>query len=64
LSRAIGDFDFKKNYSLSPEDQIITANPDISEHDLTDDDEFVVLACDGMSVPSLNSLQRLILLVL
>ncbi len=47
LSRAIGDFEFKKNYSLGPEQQIITADPDILEHQLTDDDEFFVLACDG-----------------
>jgi protein phosphatase PTC2/3 len=47
LSRAIGDFEFKKNYALSPERQIITADPDIIVHDLTDEDEFIVLACDG-----------------
>lgn len=48
LSRAIGDFVFKKNNSLTPEQQIITANPDVTEHQITDDDEFLVLACDGM----------------
>ncbi|KAF8655483.1 hypothetical protein AX16_003041 [Volvariella volvacea WC 439] len=48
LSRALGDFEFKKNYSLSPEEQIITANPDITCHEITDDDEFLVLACDGI----------------
>lgn len=48
LSRAIGDFEFKKNQSLAPERQIITANPDIIQHDLTDDDEFIVIACDGI----------------
>lgn len=47
LSRAIGDFEFKKNWALSPERQIITADPDITIHDLTDEDEFLVLACDG-----------------
>ena len=47
LSRAIGDFEFKKNYSLAPERQIITADPDIIEHELTGEDEFLVLACDG-----------------
>ncbi|EJC98112.1 PP2C-domain-containing protein [Fomitiporia mediterranea MF3/22] len=48
LSRAIGDFEFKKNFSLSPEEQIITANPDITEHKITEEDEFLVLACDGI----------------
>ncbi|GJJ15760.1 hypothetical protein Clacol_010038 [Clathrus columnatus] len=48
LSRAIGDFEFKKNQALAPERQIITANPDIIQHDLAEDDEFLVLACDGI----------------
>ncbi|KIJ54938.1 hypothetical protein M422DRAFT_153371, partial [Sphaerobolus stellatus SS14] len=48
LSRAIGDFEFKKNFSLSPERQIITADPDIIKHDITEEDEFLILACDGI----------------
>jgi protein phosphatase PTC2/3 len=52
LSRAIGDFEFKKNYALAPERQIITADPDIIMHQLTDEDEFLVLACDGTPVSS------------
>jgi protein phosphatase 2C family protein 2/3 len=48
LSRAIGDFEFKKSAELSPENQIVTAYPDVDEHDLTDEDEFLVLACDGI----------------
>lgn len=47
LSRAIGDFEFKKNVTLPPEEQIITADPDITEHQITEEDEFLVLACDG-----------------
>ena len=47
LARALGDFEFKKNYSLTPDKQIITSNPDITVHNITEDDEFVVLACDG-----------------
>jgi len=27
---ALGDFEFKKNYSLIPEKQVITADPDVS----------------------------------
>jgi Protein phosphatase 2C len=52
LSRAIGDFEFKKNYALAPERQIITADPDIIMHELTSEDEFIVLACDGTSLSS------------
>jgi protein phosphatase 2C family protein 2/3 len=49
LSRAIGDFEFKKSAELPPESQIVTALPDVDVHDLTDEDEFLVLACDGKS---------------
>jgi len=48
LSRAIGDFEFKKKAEFPPERQIVTAYPDVSEHDITADDEFLVLACDGI----------------
>lgn len=47
LSRALGDFEFKKNYSMSAEKQVITADPDVLVHDLTDEDEFLIVACDG-----------------
>jgi serine/threonine protein phosphatase PrpC len=46
----LGDFEFKKNYSLTPDKQIITSNPDITMHEITEDDEFFVLACDGGSL--------------
>lgn len=48
LSRALGDFNFKNNSRLAPEQQVVTANPDIVEHTLDDSDEFVILACDGI----------------
>ncbi|KAK6396600.1 Protein phosphatase type 2C 3 [Meristemomyces frigidus] len=48
LSRAIGDFEFKKSADLPPEQQIVTALPDVTVHELSDDDEFVVFACDGI----------------
>jgi len=48
LSRALGDFQFKKETSLSPEDQMVTANPDVTCHEIMEDDEFFVLACDGI----------------
>ena len=47
LSRALGDFEFKKSAELSPEQQIVTAFPDVVTHILSDDDEFLVIACDG-----------------
>lgn len=48
LSRAIGDFEFKQNPNLSPEEQIVTAFPDVKKEKLTDEAEFLVLACDGI----------------
>ena len=48
LSRALGDFEFKQNSSLPAEQQIVTADPDIIVHDPTDEDEFLILACDGI----------------
>lgn len=47
LSRAIGDFEFKKSADLPPEQQIVTAFPDVTIHELGEDDEFLVIACDG-----------------
>lgn len=48
LARAIGDMEFKQNKFLSAEKQIVTASPDINTVDLCEDDEFMVLACDGI----------------
>ncbi|KAI5784663.1 phosphatase 2C-domain-containing protein [Geopyxis carbonaria] len=48
LSRAIGDFEFKKSADLPPEQQIVTAFPDVVVHDISEDDEFLVVACDGI----------------
>ncbi|KAI0754952.1 PP2C-domain-containing protein [Daedaleopsis nitida] len=48
LARALGDFEYKKNPSIGPEAQIITCNPDVIDHQITEDDEFLILACDGI----------------
>ncbi|KAJ2145842.1 Protein phosphatase 2C 2 [Coemansia sp. RSA 678] len=48
LSRAIGDFEFKNNRTLPAEKQIVTAYPDVIGRTLTADDEFIVVACDGI----------------
>ncbi|KAG2730777.1 hypothetical protein G9P44_005926 [Scheffersomyces stipitis] len=49
LSRGIGDFEFKKNIDLPAEEQIVTCYPDVIQHDINlDNDEFVILACDGI----------------
>eukprot|EP01134_Creolimax_fragrantissima_P006422 CFRG6422T1 len=48
LSRAVGDFEFKTKQNFPAEDQMVTANPDIIEHPLNEDVEFMVVACDGI----------------
>lgn len=48
LSRALGDFVFKKNDKKRAEEQIVTAFPDVEVRDITTDWEFVVMACDGI----------------
>ncbi|XP_028121662.1 probable protein phosphatase 2C 60 isoform X4 [Camellia sinensis] len=47
LARAI-DMELKQNKSLPAEKQIVTANPDVNTVELCDDDEFLVIACDGI----------------
>ena len=49
VSRALGDFDYKRNNSIPPKEQLVSPEPEItvlsrdSEHD-----EFLLLACDGI----------------
>ncbi|KAL6507066.1 hypothetical protein OROHE_022201 [Orobanche hederae] len=48
LARAIGDMEMKQNKSLPAEKQIVTADPDIVTLELSEDDEFLIIACDGI----------------
>uniref|UniRef100_A0A5K3FAL9 protein-serine/threonine phosphatase n=1 Tax=Mesocestoides corti TaxID=53468 RepID=A0A5K3FAL9_MESCO len=50
LSRALGDFTYKRNALLSPEEQIVSAEPDVTHCELktTESDEFIVIGCDGI----------------
>uniref|UniRef100_A0A182YKV2 protein-serine/threonine phosphatase n=1 Tax=Anopheles stephensi TaxID=30069 RepID=A0A182YKV2_ANOST len=48
LSRAIGDHGYKMNKSLPPEAQMISALPDIEKITIGPEDDFMVLACDGI----------------
>jgi len=47
LSRALGDLEYK-NPKLQPDKQIISPFPEIFSIALTKDDEFIILACDGI----------------
>lgn len=49
LSRAIGDHAYKQNESLSDREQMITSLPDVKRITIhPGEDEFMVLACDGI----------------
>jgi hypothetical protein len=46
LSRALGDFRFKAK-GAAPKDHMVTAFPEVQVRRLEEDDEFVIMACDG-----------------
>jgi serine/threonine protein phosphatase PrpC len=48
LSRAIGDLEYKKNPALKPEQQIISAFPDIVAKPIEINHNFILLGCDGV----------------
>ncbi len=48
MSRAFGDFYFKQNTSLFPEQQAVCAVPSITTLNRSKDDAFIVLASDGV----------------
>jgi protein phosphatase 2C family protein 2/3 len=48
LSRALGDLDFKQNHSVGREDQLVSSEAEITINELSPDDHFIVIACDGI----------------
>jgi serine/threonine protein phosphatase PrpC len=48
LSRSLGDLKYKQIINARPQDQMITAFPDVTITEMTNDDEFMILACDGV----------------
>ncbi len=48
LTRGFGDLEYKQNKNLKPEEQMITANPDITVVDFSKDMDFVIIGCDGI----------------
>ena len=48
LTRGFGDIEYKQNKNLKPEEQMITANPDIKIIDYDKDIDFVIIGCDGI----------------
>jgi len=48
VARAMGDFSFKREKKMSAEEQQVTCNPEIRKFTLEGNDEFIILACDGI----------------
>lgn len=48
LTRSLGDLKYKQRKNLTPEEQAITANPDVYVFDYTDDIDFIIMGCDGI----------------
>ena len=48
VSRALGDFEFKKDNHRGPCEQLVSPEPEVTVIDRGEKDEFLVLACDGI----------------
>ena len=49
LTRALGDFDYKRNANLSYAQQMITCKPDIKQIEVDpENDQFIAIGCDGI----------------
>ena len=48
VSRALGDFEYKRVPNMGPFEQLISPEPEISQHPRAVEDEFILLACDGV----------------
>ena len=52
LSRSFGDIIFKLQTNAPAEKRLMSAYPEVRRHPLTGDEEFLVIACDGIFVLS------------
>ena len=48
LSRSLGDLEYKQNKNLSPQEQMITAFPDVNIEKIDDNCDFIIIGCDGI----------------
>jgi len=61
LSRAIGDLEYKKNASIHPKDQLISAMPDVKIRKMEGNDKWLVMGCDGIwEIPSNDDIRRIV----
>ena len=48
VSRALGDYEYKNVEGKSQCEQLVSPEPELYVEKRTDDDQFLVLACDGI----------------
>ena len=48
VSRSFGDFRYKNNPNFGPDQQAVIATPEVSKISKCENDEFIVLGCDGI----------------
>jgi serine/threonine protein phosphatase PrpC len=48
LSRSLGDLEYKQNKKLKPEEQMVIAVPDVKVEKISNECDFLLLACDGI----------------
>ena len=48
VSRALGDFDYKAQAKLPPAQQLVSPEPEVDILERCEEDQFVLLACDGV----------------
>ncbi|XP_048393884.1 protein phosphatase 1A isoform X1 [Stegostoma tigrinum] len=48
VSRALGDFDYKCVHGKGPTEQLVSPEPEVYEIERSADDQFIILACDGI----------------
>ncbi|XP_049640216.1 protein phosphatase 1B isoform X1 [Suncus etruscus] len=48
VSRALGDYDYKCVEGKGPTEQLVSPEPEVFDVVRADDDEFIILACDGI----------------
>ena len=44
----MGDFNYKQNPNLKWDEQLISGKPDVTEFDRNQNDEFIIMGCDGI----------------
>jgi len=48
VSRAFGDFEYKANTTLGPEEQAVICLPEVRVYPRSDADQYLIVACDGI----------------